>query len=235
MRLFADLYTALDETTSTNLKVEALVDYFHKAPPEDAVWAISFLIGRKPRRVVPTRKLMQWACDLAAVPAWLFDACYDVVGDLAETITLILPKSTAAANRPLHVWVESYLLPLRTKESEAQRQEVSAAWLQMDNSQRFVWNKLITGGFRVGVSQKLITRALAALSGIREAVIAHRLMGNWEPSATYYQQILSSDTDDADISRPYPFYLAYPLDTEAEKLGEVRQWQAEWKLDGIRA
>jgi len=235
MKIFAELYRTLDETTRINFKVEALVDYFRKAPPEDAVWAVSFLIGRKPRQVVPTRKLMQWAADLAAVPDWLFAASYDVVGDLAETITLILPKSTAVSNRPLHVWVESHLLPLRAQDWKTQREAVLAAWLQMDNSQRFVWNKLITGGFRVGVSRKLVTRALAGFSGIREAVIAHRLMGNWEPGASYYRQILSPDTGDADISRPYPFYLAYPLEEDADRLGEVRQWQAEWKWDGIRA
>ncbi len=235
MKLFATLYTALDETTKTNAKVAALVDYFQAAPAKDAIWAVSFLIGRKPRQIVPTRKLRQWAAELAGIPDWLFDASYDVVGDLAETITLILPVSSSTSPRLLHDWIVNSLLPMRNKEEKIQREEILAAWHQMDNAQRFVWNKLITGGFRVGVSQKLVTRALARFSGIDEAVIAHRLMGNWEPNEEYFAQILSADTEDADISRLYPFYLAYALDEDIDKLGDVRQWQAEWKWDGIRA
>jgi DNA ligase-1 len=235
MKLFANLFTALDETTKTNAKIEALVEYFRAAPPEDAIWTVSFLIGRKPRQIVPTRKLMQWAAEVAAIPDWLFEASYDVVGDLAETITLVLPHAAGASNRPLHVWVEQYLLPLRKKDEATQREEILNAWQQMSHAQRFVWNKLITGGFRVGVSQKSVTRALARYSGNAESVIAHRLMGNWKPHKDYFAQILSTDTQDADISRPYPFYLAYPLDETFDKLGDVQQWQAEWKWDGIRA
>ena len=235
MKLFATLYTALDETTKTNAKVAALVDYFQAAPAEDAIWAVSFLIGRKPRQIVPTRKLKQWAAEVADVPDWLFDVSYDVVGDLAETITLILPRSTITSTRALHDWVERSLLPMRNKDEAIQREEILEAWQQMDNAQRFVWNKLITGGFRVGVSQKLVTRALARFSSIDEAVIAHRLMGNWEPNKAYFGQILSTNTEDADISRLYPFYLAYALDQDIQELGDVRNWQAEWKWDGIRA
>ncbi len=235
MKLFSQLYTALDETTRTNVKVQALVDYFQLAPPEDAVWAIHFLIGRKPRQVVPTRKLKEWAAQLADIPDWLFDASYDVVGDLAETITLVLPLSTRSHNRPLHVWIEEILLPLRGKEETIQQKAIIEAWQQLDNSQRFVCNKLITGAFRVGVSQRLVTRALSQISGIDAAVIAHRLMGEWTPNADTYKQILSNDTRDTDISRPYPFYLAYPLDQEITDLGAIEEWQAEWKWDGIRA
>ncbi|MGD8991309.1 MAG: ATP-dependent DNA ligase [Desulfobacterales bacterium] len=235
MKLFSQLYTALDETTRTNLKVQALVDYFQQAPPIDAAWAIHFLIGRKPRQVVPTRKLKKWAARLAGIPDWLFAASYDVVGDLAETITLVLPLSARVQNRPLHVWVEEILLPLRGKDEAVQQHAIVRAWQELDNPQRFVCNKLITGAFRVGVSQRLVTRALSQMSGIDAAVIAHRLMGEWTPDAETYRQILSTDTRDTNISRPYPFYLAYPLDREADKLGAIENWQAEWKWDGVRA
>jgi DNA ligase-1 len=235
MKLFAQLFKALDETTKTNAKIQELINYFQAAPPVDAIWAIRFLIGRKPKQVVPTRKLKQWAAEMSEIPSWLFDASYDVVGDLAETITLVLPPSTRANDMPLHVWVQENLLPLRGKTEEIQRQEVISAWQQMDKTQCFVWNKLITGGFRVGVSQKLVTRALSQFSGIDQAAIAHRLMGNWTPSPDTYRQILSTDTADADISRPYPFYLAYPFDQEIKELGDTRFWQIEWKWDGIRA
>ena len=188
MKDFANLYRSLDETTSTNRKIDAMADYFQRVPGEDAIWAISFLIGRKPRRVLPTRKLRQWAAELAGVPDWLFDASYDVVGDLAETITLLLPGATATSDRPLHAWVKQHLLPLREMEPERQRSNILSAWNQMNDSQRFVWNKLITGGFRVGVSRRLVVRALERFSGINAAVISHRLMGEWPATANGHLQ-----------------------------------------------
>lgn len=235
MKLFAELFTRLDETTSTNRKVEALVDYLQKAPPEDAIWAVSFLIGRRPKRLILTRKLQAWAAELAGIPDWLFEASYDVVGDLAETITLVLPSYPTPGRLALHEWVENRLLPLQKKTESDQRQDIVAAWKELDTAQRFVWNKLITGGFRVGVSQKLVVRALAEFSRIDAPVIAHRLMGHWEPTPDYFEQLISADTADADISRPNPFYLAHPLDSGLENLGDVDDWQAEWKWDGIRA
>ena len=235
MKRFAYLYSAFDETTKTNAKVAALVAYLQAAPPEDAIWAISFLMGRKPRQPVPTLRLRQWTAQEAGIPDWLFDASYDVVGDLAETITLLLPTGTAAKDRSLHDWVEQDLLTLRELPEERQHQRVISAWREMDRVQRFVWNKLITGGFRLGVSQKLVIRALSRFSGFPEAVLAHRLMGQWALEPSFYQRLFSSDTGDADISRPYPFFLAYPLDGAPENLGPVAEWQAEWKWDGIRA
>ena len=91
MKAFADLYTLLDETTKTTAKVRALKDYFAQAPAEDAAWAVYFLIGRKPRQVVPSGKLREWAALEAGVSAWLFQESYDAVGDVAETIALLLP------------------------------------------------------------------------------------------------------------------------------------------------
>jgi len=234
MKLFAELYQRLDETTGTNRKIDAMAAYFRMAPEADAVWAIRFLIGRKPRQVVPTRRLMEWAAESAGVAGWLFEASYDVVGDLAETITLLLPEADRASDRRLHDWVENRLLPLRAMAAEDQRLKVLDAWSRMDGAQRFVWNKLITGGFRVGVSRRLVVRALERFSGVDGAVITHRLMGEWEATPETYRRILSPDTRDADISRPYPFCLAYPLEGEPEALGSLDLWQVEWKWDGIR-
>ena len=234
MKAFADLFRRLDETTSTNRKIDAMADYFSRAPAGDAIWVVSFLIGRKPRQVVPSRKLMQWAAELSGVPDWLFETSYDTVGDLAETIALLLPAASSASDRPLREWVERRLLPLRGVSPDRQRQRVLDAWDRMDESQRFVWNKLITGGFRVGVSRRLVVRALEKASGIEAAVLSHRLMGKWPATADTYRRLLSPDTGDADISRPYPFYLAYPLEDRPEALGPLPDWQVEWKWDGIR-
>src|SRR5438067_3798969 len=212
MKAFAELYARLDSTTKTNEKTEALAGYFRHAPPEDAAWAIHFLIGRRPKRLIESRKLWGWAIEEAGIPDWLFGECYDAVGDVAETIALLLPAPQSSSDKPLHYWVEERLLPLRNWDEAEQRDSLVWAWREMDDAQRFVWNKLITGEFRVGVSQNLVTRALAEASGVDAAVIAHRLMGDWEPTADFVRQFLSKDASDADISRPYPLCLAYPLE-----------------------
>ncbi|MEX2260338.1 MAG: ATP-dependent DNA ligase [Bryobacteraceae bacterium] len=235
MKDFAQLYTALDETTKTNAKVEALVRYFCHAAPEDAPWAVHFLIGRRPKRLVESRKLAGWAAEEAGIPDWLFGECYHAAGDLAETIALLLPPSAASSDLPLHRWVEERLLPLRHMDDAQRREALLRAWREMDDTQRFVWNKLITGEFRVGVSRLLVIRALAGFSGVKAEVLAHRLMGDWQPTLEFWRQALEADARDADVSRPYPFCLAYPLEGEVESLGDVREWLAEWKWDGIRA
>ncbi len=235
MKSFADLYAALDETTKTTAKVRALVDYFGRVSAADAAWATYFLIGRKPRQVVPMPKLRAWAIEEAGIPDWLFQESYDAVGDIAETIALLLPPPLTSSNLPLSSWVEERLLPLRGKADEVQRLAILDAWRTLDSQQRFVWNKLISGAFRVGVSQQLVTRVIGTVGAVEPAIIAHRLMGDWEPSSAFFERLLAHDAADTDKSRPYPFFLAYPLEDSPESLGEISMWQAEWKWDGIRS
>jgi DNA ligase-1 len=235
MKAFAELYAALDETTKTNAKVEALSSYLARVPAEDAAWALAFLIGRRPKRLLESRKLAQWAIEESGIPDWLFGECYQAVGDFAETMALLLPAAQASSDQPLHYWIEDRLLPLREAEDDAKRASLVAAWREMDERQRFAWNKIITGEFRVGVSQSLVVRAVAAVSGLDAAVISHRLMGDWQPTAAFWQQLVAAKAGDTDVSRPYPFCLAYPLDGPLQDLGDIREWQAEWKWDGIRA
>jgi DNA ligase-1 len=235
VRAFAELYSALDETTKTNEKVAALVRYFRAAPPEDAAWAVSFLIGRRPKRLLESRKLSQWAIEEAGLPDWLVGECYHAVGDFAETIALLLPPAAGSSARPLHWWVEDRLLPMRDADDETRRRWLVEAWREMDDGQRFAWNKLITGEFRVGVSQSLVVRALAETSGVSTEAIAHRMMGEWQPTPEFWEHLTAPETKDADISRPYPFCLAYPLEGSIEELGDIGEWQVEWKWDGIRA
>jgi DNA ligase-1 len=234
VRAFAELYAALDETTKTNQKVAALKQYLEAAQPADAAWAVNFLIGRRPKRLLESRKLAQWAVEEARIPEWLFGECYQAVGDFAELIALLLPPAAASTNLPLNYWVEERLLPLRYADDATRRASLAAAWREMDERQRFAWNKLITGEFRVGVSQNLVVRAVAEVTGATPDAIAHRLMGDWQPSAEFWHALLAP-TGEADISRPYPFCLAYPLEGNVEDLGDIGQWQVEWKWDGIRA
>jgi DNA ligase-1 len=235
MRAFAGLYTALDETNSTVEKIAALVEYFRRAPPHDAAWAVHFLIGRRPKRLIGAAQLRAWAAAEAGIAEWLFEESYHAVGDLAETITLLLPDTGGSSDRPLAQWVEDRLLALRGQDESVQRAEIVRAWSELDRRERYVWNKLITGSFRVGASARLVVRALAELSGVDEGTIAHRLMGGWEPGPEFFERLVAPDTRDADISRPYPFYLAYPLEQPLKSLGDLADWIAEWKWDGIRA
>jgi DNA ligase-1 len=235
VRAFADLYAELESTTKTNEKVAALAGYFSRVDHADAAWAVYFLVGRKPKQVVPTRQLCAWAIAEASIPEWLFDEAQDAVGDLGETIALLLPPPEHRSELPLHHWVEERLLPLREADEDARREAMLATWRDMDQRQRLVWNKLITGSFRVGVSHLLVTRALARVSGLPAATIAHRLMGDWEPTTEFFGWLTSPEAADDDVSKPYPFFLAHQLDVGPESLGDIALWQAEWKWDGIRA
>jgi DNA ligase 1 len=235
MKAFAELYAALDGTTKTNEKIDALTRYLQSTPPEDAIWAIHFLIGRRPKRLIESRKLAAWALEESRMPEWMFGECYSAVGDFAEVMALLLPPAAASTTLPLHYWVEERMLPMREWDDGARHDSIVAAWRQMDERQRFAWNKLLTGEFRVGVSQNLVVRAIAQVSGVDAAVIAHRLMGDWQPAPDFARQLLAPGTRDQDVSRPYPFFLAYPLEGAVEDLGDIRDWQVEWKWDGIRA
>jgi DNA ligase-1 len=238
MKRFVQLYTELDETNKTNAKVEAMVRYFKEAPPEDAVWGLYFLTGRRPRRPVAVTKIWGWANELTGLPAWLFGECYDAVGDMAETISTILPDDPSCASAvglPLHVWVEQRLLPMQGMEESQQREIIENGWCELDRGGRFVWNKLITGAFRVGVSQDLVIRALSQASGVPAPAVAHRLMGHWEPTPAFFEGLVGEDDGASDISKPYPFCLAHALAGDVHDLGPVEEWHAEWKWDGIRA
>jgi DNA ligase-1 len=235
VRRFARLFQEIDETTKTSDKVDAMARYFADVPAADAAWAVWFLSGNRPKRLLPVRRMSGWAMELADVPEWLFAECYEAVGDLAETIALLLPDGGGGAPRPLHDWIERTLLPISRLSEARQREEVIAAWQSLRDAERFVWNKLITGAWRVGVSKQLVVRALSVVSKVDEGTIAHRLSGNWKPTGEAYGALVAADTSDADRSRPYPFYLAYAIESELDVLGDPAEWQLEWKWDGIRA
>lgn len=237
MKLFTELYVALDQTNKTNEKVEAMRFYFERSSPADAAWAFYFLSGRKPRQIVPSRLLRQWAIEQAGVPEWLFLESRDTVGDTAETIALLLPNTDAVDDTPLHTLVEQQLLPLRTSDEATQHSAVTQAWARMSYAQRLVYNKLISGAFRVGVSQQLVLRALSQMSELPIDVIAHRAMGDWEPTPEFFTGLIDTaiGEDETPIARPYPFHLAHQADFPIEDLGDLSDWQAEWKWDGIRS
>jgi len=233
MNRFAALFLVLDQTTSTTAKVAALADYLTDAPEPDRMWTIALLSGRRPKRTVTTTLLRGWAAERAAIPLWLFEESYAIVGDLAETIALVLPPPHQTSDHSLTHWIGE-IRSHATQQEPARRAAILAAWDRLDTAQRFVFNKLITGGFRMGVSQKLMTRALSRATGIAEPDLAHRLMGEWSPDTHSFASLVTAPDPTADLSRPYPFYLAYGLEDAPETLGDPADWQAEWKWDGIR-
>lgn len=242
MREFARLYAELDETTATNRKLEALQNYFAHAAPENAAWAVYFLAGGKPRQAVPAKLLRQYAIEYAGLPEWLFDECYNAVGDLAETIAHILPAPARHSDVGLAEWMEQRIGPLRGADPGTIRAALLGYWDELDWRERFLFVKLIGGGFRVGVSRLLVTRALAAIAAVDSKLIAQRLMG-WtdgtvRPTASGFLQLIAPESIDEHQRRggqPYPFFLAHQLQGEPAALGDISDWLVEWKYDGIRA
>lgn len=244
MDLFTQLFIALDQTNKTVAKSQLLSEYFEEASPADAAWAIYFLMGERLKRLVKTADLKEWACRVGDLPDWLFAECYDHVGDLAETLALLIfcedKFRKVDLKLSLSELIENYLIPLKVMEPEAQSKLISQLWSKMDFSMALVLNKLITGGFRVGVSKSLVIKALAKNASVDPAVMAHKLMGQWEPSEVNFKNLFAKKSTQDVVFRPYPFCLAYPLEVkEGESLsmilGNPNEWQIEPKWDGIRA
>lgn len=237
MKLFAELVRILGTTTKTNEKLEALSNYFKEANDKDKVWVIALFTGRRPRRAVNSTQLGTWCIEIVNLPSWLFVESYSTVGDLAETIALLLPENKELIEQQsakhLYHYLET-LIQIEKQEEKIKKGFILDSWAHMDYSQRFVFNKLITGSFRIGVSQQMMVNALSKIVNLPASVIAHRISGNWDPSTLTFDELLSERAVESDFSKPYPFYLAYALEENVSTLGEPAEWQAEWKWDGIR-
>jgi len=245
MKAFAQLFTSLDETNKTNEKVKVLKDYFNCVPDTDKMHMLALFTGRKPKRIINSTQVRTWATEITNLPIWLFEESYHVVGDLAETMALLMPQNTTSTgDKTLTDWIGE-LNDLSNRSEEERKLWLIESWDMLDTQERFVFNKLLTGSFRVGVSQNLVIKALADITGLDTATLTHRIMGNWMPETYTYQQLIQEQGAADDISRPYPFFLAYPIQETSEKqksagdlksaLGNTADWQAEWKWDGIRA
>ena len=244
MKAFAQLFLSLDETNKTNEKVKVLKDYFIAVPDSDKMHMLALFSGRKPKRPINSTLIRNWAIEASKIPAWLFEESYHVVGDLAETMSLLMPASEQSSSKTLTEWVAE-INAISIKTEEERKQWLVDSWAMLDSQERFVFNKLLTGSFRVGVSQNLVIKALADVTGIEAATLTHRIMGSWMPETYTYNQLIEEQNAADDISRPYPFFLAYPIQETSEKqksaeelqhaLGDESEWQAEWKWDGIRS
>ncbi len=234
MKAFSQLIKTLDSTNKTNVKVNALAHYFEKATDEDKVWTIAILSHRRPPRPVNTTLLRAWASELANIPLWLFEESYHIVGDLAETIALVVPSKEKDHTKSLTAFLQD-MIWLKGQSEEDKKAYLFQNWQQLDYYGRFVFTKLITGGFRIGVSQKLMTKALSKATGIDEDILAYKLMGNWDPNSIGFTELVLEERESDYRSKPFPFYLAYALEDSLEDLGDVKDWSVEHKWDGIRA
>ena len=233
MKDFAQLIKILDGTNKTTVKVKALAGYFLNASDSDKVWTIAILSHRRPPRPVNTTLLREWAAELSNIPLWLFEESYHIVGDLAETIALVVPEGKESSNKSLTTFLEE-MIALKPKSEADKKAYLFKNWSQLNYYERFVFTKLITGGFRIGVSQKLMTRALSKATGIDEDILAYKLMGNWNPDKISFQDLVLNENESDYLSKPYPFYLAYAVEGEVADLGDVKDWSIEHKWDGIR-
>lgn len=233
MKRFVRLFEALDGTTATKEKIALLRAYFEEAEPEDAAWAVWLLSGNKPKGSANRTRLAAWASEEAGIAGWLFDECRSAVGDFAETIALLLPKACGSETGFTLAENAAKIESLAVLDETGQREVVLSAWRGMDGAERLVFNKLVTGAFRVGVSRDLVVRGLSEALGVPRDEIAHRLMGDWRPTAEFYSSL--TDGAPSPLDRPYPFCLAHPIAGDPAELGAIEGWQAEWKWDGIRA
>lgn len=242
MKQFAALVYAIGTSTKTNEKLQALQDYFATAPEKDMVWVIAVFTGRRPKRIVNSTFLKDLCIGICHIPYWLFEECYHTVGDLGETIALLLPETETLPAGPedltttektLSYYLEHFTSILKEPD-EVKKAFILDNWQQMDRNEKFVFNKLITGGFRIGVSQTIMVKALAKTKAVPPSVIAHRISGNWDPATTTVDELLSEGSSSIDHSKPYPFYLSYAVEDDPAALGNIADWTAEWKWDGIR-
>jgi len=233
MKHFAELINALESTNKTNAKIDAIVDYLERAPDEDKVWFIALFTGKRPKRNVNTNFMKDWALEITQLPFWLFQESYSSVGDLGETLSLILPPPEEQIDKSLSDWMKE-IIGLKNKTEAEKKDFVLNSWNGLEYTERLILNKLLGGSFRIGVSDKTLINALTKFSNQESSALTHSLMGKWEPETTSFQSLISAEHINPDNSKPYPFCMAYPLEKDLDDLGKPEEWQIEYKWDGIR-
>lgn len=234
MRAFAQLFSHLELSNKTGVKVAALTDFLRTSSLEDKTWLVALFTGKRPKRPVTSTLMKMWTLEETGIPEWLFVECYSNTGDLSETISLLLPKPTKQkVDKPLHIWMNE-IIALGKYTQEEKRAYVVSAWKELSQQERFIFNKLVGGSFRVGVSTQLLVRALSAYSDLETSYITQRIIGQWNPQENNLDDLLFSENIELNLSKPYPFALAYPIENTPNNLGHPNEWQAEYKWDGIR-
>lgn len=247
MKDFASLIAQIDQTNSTNDKVQLMVDYFKSHDSATNAWAIFILMGKQKKRILTSARLRKVINQISDVPTWLMEECYSAVGDTAEMIALI-SESLLAKNKDendinheftLVEWMEKKLPPLAKLPEPELAQQLENWWRSFSQQQIFVLNKVLTGAMRIGVSELLVFKALSIALEVDRSLLATRLMGEFEPTAETFESLSIEPTgNESDPARgliPLPFCLASPIVNPSESLEDAKDWLVEWKWDGIRA
>lgn len=230
---FVELFERIDATTKTSEKTEIIYNYLQSAEEEEKLLGIALLMGYKPKRPIKTTDLRKWAAQVAGIPLWLLEESYYVVGDLAETLGLVLTKDNDSHPFYLRPLVQDVIM-LQKQSTEQQRQVIESYWSMFSGTSLFLFNKLLTGNFRVGVSRKLVVKALSRYLTMEEPVVEHRIMGKWDPFQESFETLFQEQLLQEKHFLPYPFFLAYPVEPSFFEGADIEEWILEPKLDGIR-
>ncbi len=239
LKNFSELFVDLDSSNSTNNKIEFLKNYFLSNDPIDNSWAIYLLTGKSNKRFISGRYLKNLFSQIYEYPQWLIDTCYLKVGDSAEVITLLLKNKTNSRKKKLsNISLNellSEIIPALSKLNEEEKNlEIKNLWETLPEDNHLIFNKILTGTFRVGVSIGLITKSISKLINIEEEIISHRLMGNFVPSIDSYEFLINKTINLQELnSKPFPFLLANTIEDKIFK-NSINDFQFEWKYDGIR-
>ncbi|MES3037819.1 MAG: ATP-dependent DNA ligase [Bdellovibrionota bacterium] len=233
MKKLSELFRHLDEVTATNERKSLLANYFSSIPSEDLGWSVYVLSDKRVEAGITSRKLRELFLEKSDLQPWLFEESYHHVGDTAETVTLLVPApGTVEPPLELYKFITEQVLPLKKKTPTEISDFFWSKWNTWDRSSIFLLNKIVTGALRIGVSFKTIVNVLADLYSLPESHVYAKLSGNWAPDINLKDFLHQMDSETLDF---FPFCLAAPLEVPLEDLGEIKDWQIEWKYDGIRA
>ena len=233
---FAKLFFDLDSNNSNNKKIDLLINYFLSNSALNNSWTIFLLIGKSNKRFISGKSLREYYSIIYKLPIWLIDICHQKVGDSAEVISLLLSNKIDKKSKDISLNnLIKNKLPELLKISEEEKVEmIKYYWEIIPKENLLVFNKILTGSFRIGVSKGLVRKSLSKMLNMDESIISHRLMGQFIPSAKTYNFIISKKFHQKELGyKPYPFQLANPLDIQVKDLN-LDDYQFEWKYDGIR-
>lgn len=233
MKTFASLVHALDSTNKTNQKMEAIHHFLEVAEDKDKLWFLALFSGRRPKRGVSTTLLREWVKEITSIPDWLFQESYASVGDLGETISLLLPPPIGYMDFSLAEWMDKIHNLSRYDESQ-KKEFILQVWANLPHQERFIFNKLLGGSFRLGVSTKGLINAISSYYNLEASAVSHSIMGEWTVENSSFEELIHGQYVDSNLSKPYPFCLAYPIEGVEQTLIDLKDWQIEYKWDGIR-